>query len=73
KFNKIDSGSSTHKERTLFEKLDRSKELVLKSGVQDHARTIGSYILGGVLSEGLSDCAKFLLMPKNKFWNNKLS
>lgn len=72
KFNKIDSGSSTHKERTLFEKLDRSKALVLKSGVQNHARTIGSYILGGALSEGLSDCAKFLLMPKNKFWSNKL-
>jgi hypothetical protein len=71
KFNKIDSGSSTLKERSLFEKLDRSKELVLRSGVQNHARMIGSYILGGALSEGLSDCAKFLLMPKKKFWKNK--
>ncbi|MGL5799611.1 MAG: hypothetical protein ACRCYN_06045 [Plesiomonas sp.] len=73
KFNKIDSGSSTHKERTLFEKTDRSKKLVLKSGVQNNAKTIGSYILGGAIPEGLSDCAKFLLMPKNMFWKNKSS
>ncbi|ASJ76199.1 hypothetical protein [Granulosicoccus antarcticus] len=71
KFNKIDGGSSTKKERALFEKLDRKRELVLKSGVSDSSRKIGSYVLGGTLSEGLSDCAKFLLMPKSKFWESK--
>ncbi|WP_023603756.1 hypothetical protein [Aliivibrio logei] len=71
KFNKIDNGSSTRKERALFEKLDRFKELTLKVGVQNSSRIIGTYILGGAIKEGLSDCAKFLLMPKNKFWVNR--
>lgn len=71
KFNKIDSGSSTQKERTLFEKLDRKKPLVLRAGVQNSSKIIGSYTLDQTYSEGLADCAKFLLMPKNKFWSCK--
>jgi hypothetical protein len=70
KFNKIDSGNSTKKERALFEKLDRSKTLTLRSGVSDSSSIIGSYLLGGELLEGLSDCAKFLLMPKKERWKS---
>ena len=65
---KIESGSSTKKERALFEKLDRSHKLVLKVGVSDSSKEIGEYLLDSSVKEGLSDCARFLLMPKNRFW-----
>lgn len=61
---KIDSGNSTRKERALFEKLDRRDRLVLKSGVSRSSKEIGTYLLDSSVKEGLSDCARFLLMPK---------
>lgn len=65
---KIDSGNSTKKERALFEKLDRMHDLVLKSGVSNNSKTIGSYLLDSSIKQGLSDCARFLLMPKGRDW-----
>ncbi|AYO13884.1 hypothetical protein D0812_05415 [Vibrio owensii] len=75
KFKKIDSGASTAKERKLLEKLDRHQPLTIRAGVQNSSRVIGSYTLGGTNIEGLPDCSKFLLMPKNQLWiknTNKL-
>ncbi|MFI8620987.1 hypothetical protein ACIGBN_08515 [Marinomonas sp. NPDC078689] len=66
---KIDGGNSTRKERALFEKLDRREELTLKVGVSKTSRIIGNYLLDSSVKEGLSDCARFLLMPKNRFWH----
>jgi len=65
---KIDSGNSTKKERALFEKLDRSHELVLRAGVSKSSKEIGTYFLDSSVKEGLADCARFLLMPKARFW-----
>lgn len=65
---KIDSGNSTKKERDLFEKLDRGSGLVLKSGVSKESKDIGVYLLDSSVKEGLSDCSRFLLMPKNYCW-----
>ncbi|WP_146218744.1 hypothetical protein [Halomonas sp. LBP4] len=65
---KIDSGNSTKRERGLFEKLDRTKELALKAGVNKSSKAIGTYLLDSSVREGLSDCARFLLMPKNRCW-----
>lgn len=62
---KLDSGNSTKKERALFQKLDRTKELVLKVGTSDSSKVIGKYLLDLNVMEGLSDCARFLLMPKH--------
>ncbi|WP_313107125.1 hypothetical protein [Stutzerimonas nitrititolerans] len=65
---KIDSGNSTRKERALFEKLDRRHELTLNTGVSKTSTIIGQYLLDSVVKEGLSDCARFLLMPKKRCW-----
>ena len=65
---KIDSGNSTRKERVLFEKLDRRYELALKTGVSKASKLIGEYFLDSTVKEGLSDCARFLLMPKMRCW-----
>lgn len=65
---KIDSGSSTKKERALFEKLDRRDELTLRAGVSKTSTKIGTYLLDASVKEGLSDCARFLLMPKKRSW-----
>lgn len=65
---KIDSGNSTKKERALFEKLDRNNELVLKAGVNNSSKEIGTYLLDSNVKFGLSDCARFLLMPKHRCW-----
>ncbi|KAB7707307.1 hypothetical protein GBN32_14130 [Plesiomonas shigelloides] len=64
---KIDSGNSTKKERALFEKLDRRYELTLKAGVSKTSKLIGEYFLDSTVKEGLSDCARFLLMPKMRY------
>lgn len=64
----IDSGNSTKKERALFEKLDRNNKLILKAGVSQSSKEIGTYLLDSSVKEGLSDCARFLLMPKNRCW-----
>lgn len=65
---KIDSGNSTKKERVLFEKLDRREKLTLKAGVTRASKIIGEYLLDSSVKEGLSDCARFLLMPKARCW-----
>jgi hypothetical protein len=65
---KIDSGNSTKKERALFEKLDRRDELTLNVGVSNTSKIIGKYLLDSSVKEGLSDCARFLLMPKKRCW-----
>ncbi len=73
KYNKLDTASSTKKERMLLEKLDRSKKLTLRTGVNNSSQVIGSYIFGATphIKKGLSDCTKFLLMPKHKCWHNR--
>lgn len=65
---KIDSGNSTKKERALFEKLDRRHELTLNNGVSGNSKIIGKYLLDSSVNAGLSDCARFLLMPKRRCW-----
>lgn len=65
---KIDNGNSTKKERSLFEKLDRKEGLTLKTGVSQESKQIGEYFFDSSVKEGLSDCARFLLMPKNRCW-----
>lgn len=65
---KIDSGNSTKKERALFEKLDRRYKLTLNVGVSKTSKIIGKYLLDSSVKEGLSDCARFLLMPKKRCW-----
>lgn len=65
---KIDSGNSTKKERALFEKLDRKEYLTLNTGVSKISKIIGQYLLDSSVKEGLSDCARFLLMPKHRHW-----
>ncbi|MEX9967297.1 lysogenic conversion protein [Providencia stuartii] len=66
----LPSGPSTKKERKLLESIDRNKHLILYPGTRAYGEAIGEYILGEEVM-GLADCAKFLMMPKNKSWNYK--
>lgn len=61
---KIDSSSSTKKERSLYEKMDRTKKITLISGFNKSSQEIGSYYFDDSEEEGLHDCSRFLLMPK---------
>ena len=62
---KIDSNNSTKKERTLFQKLDRTRPLTLRAGTKDSTSVIGSYHFDSSEDEGMFDCSRFLLMPKH--------
>lgn len=66
----LPNGISTGKERELLESIDRDKYLTLYPGTKAYGETIGEYKLGGDVI-GLTDCAKFLMMPKNECWNYK--
>ena len=68
KYNKLTSGSSTKKERQLLEGIDRSNPLDLYKDTRGSSGAkIGSYTLGGI-HHGLSDCSRYLLMPKAAAW-----
>ncbi|MNG89082.1 hypothetical protein D3C79_479370 [compost metagenome] len=66
----LPSGPSTEKERQLLESIDRDKYLTLYPGTRAYGKIIGKYKLGGDVI-GLTDCAKFLIMPKKECWNYK--
>lgn len=69
KYNKLTSGSSTKKERQLLERVDRSKPLELFRDTKgSNGSKIGSYTLG-LIPLGLSDCSRYLLMPKSFAWD----
>lgn len=66
KYNKLPGGSSTKRERQLYEDCDRDQVITLYPGV-NRINPIGAYKLGcGSDKEayGLRDCATFLLMAK---------
>lgn len=69
KYNKLTSGKSTVLERRLLERINRDEPLELH---RDTTRSglIGRYILGKNESntEGLKDCARYLLAPKGEDW-----
>ncbi|EHG7892195.1 lysogenic conversion protein [Citrobacter braakii] len=67
----LPNGISTEKERKLLESIDRDKYLTLYPGTRAYGESIGEYKLGGDVI-GLTDCAKFLMMPKNERWNYKV-
>lgn len=64
----IYSGKSTRKERDLLQRLDRSKDLKIVSGFSEASEPIGNYRLDSSVGKGLYDCARYLLMPKNRYW-----
>lgn len=70
--NILPNGLSTDKERKLLESIDRNQPLTLYPGTRAYGQKIGEYILGGS-SFGLSDCTKYLMMPKYEKWNYKTS
>lgn len=70
KHNLLPDGPSTEKERKLLESINRNEYLTLYPGTTVSGKEIGKYKLGGGIS-GLSDCAKYLMMPKNERWNYK--
>lgn len=63
---------STDKERKLFESLDRNEYLSLHPSTRAYGEKIGKYKLGGE-NIGLTDCAKYLMMPKYERWKFKTS
>jgi hypothetical protein len=68
KYNKLTSGNSTKKERRLLEGMDRSQSITLYKGTKSNSKSIiGTYKLGGI-PKGLSDCSRYLLMPKFGSW-----
>lgn len=66
-YNKLPTGKSTKKERQLLEDMNRAKPLTLYKGTSSSSSMIGTYNLSGIPS-GLSDCSRYLLMPKAIKW-----
>lgn len=68
--NALPSNNSTKKERQLLEGLDRTHDLFVYRDTQ--AKTpIGQYKFG--MGIGLEDCARYLVMAKDWWWQNCLT
>ncbi|SDO98922.1 hypothetical protein SAMN04489798_4388 [Pseudomonas arsenicoxydans] len=70
-YDQLPGGESTKKERLLFEDCDRQQSITLYPGVK-RENPIGEYQLdtgSGKQVYGLHDCARFLLMAKER-WEN---
>lgn len=66
-YNQLPPGGSTKKERQLLEDMNRAKPLTLYKGTSSLSSKIGTYSLSGI-PVGLSDCSRYLLMPKAIRW-----
>ncbi len=65
--NALPSNHSTKKERLLLEGLDRTRPLSVYRDTQTRS-LLGDYIFGK--GSGLADCARYLVMAKNKQWQD---
>lgn len=66
KYNKLDAGASTKKERRLLEDTNRRLPIDVFRDIAATSK-IGTYTIGGV-GYGFADCARYLLMPKGALW-----